>query len=140
MKKGPRGLCSDLMEIAPNLTLYVNNLDNKISKPDLRLNLYLLFSTYGTVLDVVALKTEQMSGQAHIVFNNIGSASAAMRACDGAEFFGKQMRVRYAKGKSDVISKLEGTYVPRQTTSGTKGALPRVKREREESDDEEEDE
>lgn len=104
------------------------------------MNLYLLFSTYGTVLDVVALKTPKMRGQAHIVYNNIASATQAMRECDGVEFFGKPMRLQYAKGKSDVISKLEGTYVPRKEEAATNGTSHGVKRARDESENEDEEE
>merc|ERR1711977_749974 len=49
---------------APNQTLYVTNIpSSKIQKSDLRISLYMLFSTYGPVLDVVALKTMKMRGQ-----------------------------------------------------------------------------
>jgi U2 small nuclear ribonucleoprotein B'' len=51
----------------------------------------MLFSTYGPVLDVVSLKTAKMRGQAHVVFRDVQAAAQAMRACDGMEFFGKNM-------------------------------------------------
>jgi len=76
----------------------------------LRLALYTLFSTYGTVLDVVAMKTEKMRGQAHIVFRDIQASTQAMRALQGFDFFGKEMKIVYAKGTSDIIAKLRGTY------------------------------
>lgn len=73
-------------------SLYVTNLPSaKIQKDDLRLSLYTLFTTYGSVLDVIALKTMKMRGQAHIVFKDIQSATQAMRALQGFEFFGKEM-------------------------------------------------
>lgn len=126
------------MDTAPNLTIYVNNLNNKISKQDIRLNLYLLFSAYGTVLDVVALKTSKMTGQAHVVFNNITSASLAIRDCNGMEFYGKPLKVCYAKGKSDVLSKLDGTYIPREKAPEANGVNHGTKRRREETEEEEE--
>ncbi|KAK4129581.1 hypothetical protein N657DRAFT_640234 [Parathielavia appendiculata] len=70
----------------------------------------MLFSTYGAVLDVVALKTMKMRGQAHIVYKDIQTATQAMRALDGFEFFGRQMKISYAKGKSNIIAKLDGTF------------------------------
>ncbi|KAI9743411.1 MAG: U2 snRNP complex subunit msl1 [Candelina submexicana] len=94
----------------PNQTLYCTNLPDKLQKPDLRLSLYTLFSTYGPVLDVVALKTMKMRGQAHIVYRDIQASTQAMRALQGFDFFGKQMRIQYAKGKSDTIAKLDGTF------------------------------
>ena len=63
----------------------------KIKKDDLRTALYLLFSTYGTVLDVVALRTMKMRGQAHVVFRDVQAATQAMRSLEGFEFFGHQM-------------------------------------------------
>jgi U2 small nuclear ribonucleoprotein B'' len=57
----------------------------------LRLSLYTLFSTYGPVLDVVALKTMKMRGQAHIVYRDIQTATQAMRALQGFNFFGMDM-------------------------------------------------
>ncbi|PYI09039.1 RNA-binding domain-containing protein [Aspergillus sclerotiicarbonarius CBS 121057] len=108
----------------PNQTLYCTNLPDKLRKHDLRLSLYMLFSTYGTVLDVVAMKTEKMRGQAHIVFKDVQASTQAMRALQGFEFFGKQMKIVYAKGTSDVIARLRGTYnIPTTTATGqTAGA------------------
>lgn len=75
--------------IPPNQTLYIRGVPSAhIQKDDLRTALYLLFSTYGPVLDVVALKTMKMRGQAHIVFRDIQTATQAMRSLDGFEFLG----------------------------------------------------
>jgi len=51
----------------------------------------MLFSTYGPVLDVVALKTSKMRGQAHVVFRDVQAASQAMRQLQGWDFFRKEM-------------------------------------------------
>ncbi|KAI8947108.1 hypothetical protein F4801DRAFT_582695 [Xylaria longipes] len=97
--------------IPPNQTLYVTNLPSaKINKADLKTALYLLFSSYGPVLDVVALKTAKMRGQAHIVFRDTHAATQAMRSLDGFQFLGKELKIQYAKSKSDTIAKLDGTY------------------------------
>lgn len=73
-------------------SLYVTNIPSaKIKKPDLRTALYLLFSTYGPVLDIVVLKTMKMRGQAHIVYRDIQTATQAMRALNGSEFLGMNM-------------------------------------------------
>lgn len=71
--------------------LYVRNLPDKLPKEDLKRNIYMLFATYGVVLDVVALKTMKMRGQAHVVFRDLDSSTQAMRALQGFGFFGKDM-------------------------------------------------
>ncbi|CAJ2513350.1 Uu.00g014690.m01.CDS01 [Anthostomella pinea] len=97
--------------IPPNQTLYVTNLPSaKTNKADLKTALYMLFSTYGPVLDVVALKTMKMRGQAHIVFRDTQAATQALRSLEGFQFLGRELRIQYAKSKSDTIAKLDGTY------------------------------
>lgn len=77
--------------VPPNQSLYIKNLPEKFQKDDLRRALYMLFSPYGAVIDVTAMKTSKMRGQAHVLFKDIQSANQAMRACQGLEFFGRQM-------------------------------------------------
>ncbi|KAI8956790.1 RNA-binding domain-containing protein [Daldinia sp. FL1419] len=97
--------------IPPNQTLYVTNLpSNKINKTDLKTALYMLFSTYGPVLDIVTLKTMKMRGQSHIVFRDVQAATQALRSLQGFKFLGQELRIEYAKSKSDIIAKLDGTY------------------------------
>ncbi|KAG5933650.1 hypothetical protein E4U60_004350 [Claviceps pazoutovae] len=104
-------LPAKVQPIAPNQTLYVTNLpSSKIQKADLRTALYMLFSTYGPVLDVVALKTMNMRGQAHIVFRDVQTATQAMRSLDGQEMFGRKLKIQYAKSKSHFVAKLDGTF------------------------------
>ncbi|KAH7132490.1 hypothetical protein B0J11DRAFT_521820 [Dendryphion nanum] len=94
----------------PNKTLYCRNLPEKLPKDDLKRNLYMLFATYGVILDVIALKTTKMRGQAHIVFRDVDAATQAMRALHGFNFFGKDMQIAYAKGTSNTFAKLAGTF------------------------------
>ena len=73
-------------------SLYITNLpSSKIQKQDLRRAIYLLFSTYGSVLDVVALKTMKMRGQAHVAFKDVQSAKWAMQELQGYELLGHQI-------------------------------------------------
>lgn len=71
--------------------LYIRNLNDQLQKSDLKRMLYMLFASYGVILDIVALKTEKMRGQAHVVFRDIDSATQAMRALDGFSLCGKDM-------------------------------------------------
>ncbi|KAK2023430.1 RNA recognition domain-containing protein [Colletotrichum zoysiae] len=121
----PRGLAPNaslpakVTTIPPNQTLYVTNLpSNKIQKQDLRTELYLLFSTYGPVLDIVAMKTMKMRGQAHITFRDVQTATQAMRSLEGFEFLGRPLTIQYAKSKSDFVAKLDGTYKMPNSTAG----------------------
>ena len=75
----------------PNTTLYIKNLNDSINKEELRAQLYALFLPYGTILDVVALKTAKMRGQAFVVFADLAAATTAMRSWDGESFYDKPM-------------------------------------------------
>ena len=65
------------------------------------------------VLEVVTLRREGLRGQAWIIFEEISSAIAAQREENGFTFFGKPLKVDYAREKSDRIAKQDGTYVPK---------------------------
>jgi RNA recognition motif-containing protein len=77
--------------VQPNQSLYIQNLPEKLQKPDLKRSLYMLFSTFGPVLDVTAVKSSKMRGQAHVLFRVVHAATQAMRACQGFDFFGREM-------------------------------------------------
>ncbi|KAF2708548.1 RNA-binding domain-containing protein [Pleomassaria siparia CBS 279.74] len=109
INRGPPGV-PVAKAVSPSPTLYCRNLPDKLQKDDLKRNLYMLFATYGVVLDVVALKTPKMRGQAHIVFRDMDSSTQAMRALQNFNFFGKEMTIAYARGKSHTIAKLDGTF------------------------------
>ncbi|KAJ1950095.1 hypothetical protein EC988_004513, partial [Linderina pennispora] len=96
--------------IPPNQTLYIRNLNDKIQKPVLKETLYSLCVSYGRVLDIVALKTTKMRGQAFIVFSDIASATTAMRHLNGRTVFGRPLCIEYALSKSDVVAQKDGTY------------------------------
>jgi len=101
-------------EAPPNETLYVNNLNEKVKKDEMRRALYAVFSQFGTVLDVLVKKTLKLRGQAFIIFRDIGSASNALRQMNNFIFYDKPMRVTFARAKSDLIAKLQGTYTERE--------------------------
>uniref|UniRef100_A0A1Q3EY32 Putative spliceosomal protein snrnp-u1a/u2b n=1 Tax=Culex tarsalis TaxID=7177 RepID=A0A1Q3EY32_CULTA len=101
------------MDIRPNHTIYINNLNEKIKKEELKKSLYAIFSQFGQIMDIVALKTLKMRGQAFIIFKEIGSATNAMRTMQGFPFYDKPMRINYSKTDSDVIAKLKGTFKER---------------------------
>lgn len=112
--------------IPPNQSLYIQNLPEKLQKHDLKRNLYMLLSSYGPVLDITAVKTPKMRGQAHVLFRDVQSATQAMRHCQGFDFFGREMRVSYSKSRSKTLAKLTGTFVEEEKLAieGAKGAAP----------------
>ena len=65
---------------------------------DLKKSLYAIFSQFGQILEIVAMKTLKMRGQAFVVFKEINSATQAMRSMQGFPFYDKPMRIAYAKG------------------------------------------
>ncbi|CAF0741014.1 unnamed protein product [Adineta steineri] len=89
--------------IPPNHTIYVNNLNGKIKKQQLRKSLYNLFVSYGRVVGIIAMKGVKMRGQAFIVFDDIQNSTAALRSLQGIMFYDKPMRLSYAKRDSDAI-------------------------------------
>ncbi|PIN09239.1 Spliceosomal protein snRNP-U1A/U2B [Handroanthus impetiginosus] len=97
-------------DIPPNQTIYIRNLNEKIKKEELKRSLYALFSQYGRIVDIVALKTAKLRGQAWVVFSEVTAASNAVRQMQNFPFYDKPMRIQYAKAKSDCIAKAEGTY------------------------------
>ncbi|XP_051142837.1 U2 small nuclear ribonucleoprotein B'' 2-like [Andrographis paniculata] len=97
-------------DIPPNQTIYIKNLNEKIKKEELKRSLYALFSQYGRIVDIVALKTAKLRGQAWVVFSEVPAASNAVRQMQNFPFYDKPMRIQYAKTKSDIIAKAEGTY------------------------------
>lgn len=101
-------------DIPPNQSIYVKNLNEKVKKEELKRSLYCLFSQFGRILDVVALRTPKLRGQAWICFSEITAASNAVRQMQNFPFYDKPIRIQYAKAKSDCIAKAEGTYVPKE--------------------------
>ncbi|KAF2740526.1 hypothetical protein EJ04DRAFT_213040 [Polyplosphaeria fusca] len=96
----------------PSQTLFVYNLPTqKIKTRDIKKNLYMLFTTYGVVLDINTTNSGgSMRGRAHVVMRDIETSTQAMRQLQGFSFYGKQIKITYAKSKSNTIAKLAGTF------------------------------
>lgn len=77
---------------------------------DLRKALYYQFSEFGKVLDVVALKTTKMRGQAFIVFEDITQAALAKKRLEGKLFLSKPLSIQYAKSTSKATIISSGSY------------------------------
>ncbi|KAJ8794367.1 hypothetical protein J1605_003134 [Eschrichtius robustus] len=77
---------------------------------------------FGHVVDIVALKTMKMRGQAFVIFKELGSSTNALRQLQGFPFYGKPMRIQYAKTDSDIISKMRGTFADKEKKKEKKKA------------------
>ncbi|XP_055901056.1 U2 small nuclear ribonucleoprotein B''-like [Biomphalaria glabrata] len=121
------------MSIHPNHTIYINNLNEKIKKDELKKSLYAIFSQFGQILDIVALKTLKMRGQAFVIFKEINSAANALRSMQGFPFYDKPMRIQFAKKDSEVIAKLKGTYVEQPKRPREKNEDESAKRKKKKS-------
>ena len=96
--------------LPPIQTVYVQNLNEKINMVDLKNSLFQLFCTYGQVLEVHAKMNVRARGQAYVVMESTAAAEQAIKTLRGYPFFGKPMRLNYAKKDSDLITKLAGTF------------------------------
>jgi len=96
------------VDIPPNQTLYVNSLTEKIKLDELKRSLYALFSQFGPIIEIVALKSRKMRGQAFIVFKDLPAATDALQRLQGFPFYDRPMKISYAKEQSEIIGIIEG--------------------------------
>ena len=62
------------------------------SRPsELKRSLYALFSQFGQIVDIVAMKTSKMRGQAFVVFKELAASTNALRQLQGFPFYNKPM-------------------------------------------------
>lgn len=113
------------MDVPPSQTIYISNLYEKLPKEELKKCMYAMFSQFGKIVDVVALKTLRLRGQSWVVFTDVAAATNALRTMQGFPFFEKPMRIQFAKTKSDAIAKLEGSYKPSKSERSKKNAAAR---------------
>ncbi|KAL3695300.1 hypothetical protein R1sor_009376 [Riccia sorocarpa] len=113
----------------PNQTIYINNLNEKIKKEELKKSLYAVFSQFGKILDIVACKTLKLRGQSWVVFDDVTAATNALRQMQGFPFYDKPMRIQYAKTKSDAVAKADGTFVSREKRKKNDEKAERKRRE-----------
>jgi len=95
------------------MTLYVNNLNDKINCETLKKSLREVFAAFGGIIEIIAMKSLKRRGQAWIIFKEMSSATNALKSLQGFPFYNKPMRIAYGKTKSDVVAKADGTYVDR---------------------------
>ncbi|XP_074591710.1 U1 small nuclear ribonucleoprotein A-like isoform X2 [Curcuma longa] len=126
---GGAGAGSDAPSVPANMTIYINNLNEKIKLDELKKSLRAVFSQFGKILEVLAFKTLKHKGQAWVIFEDVSSATEALKRMQGFPFYDKPMRIQYAKTKSDIIAKADGTFVPRERRKRHDDRAERKKRD-----------
>lgn len=75
----------------PIETLYINNLNEKVNLEVVKKMLYMVFSQYGPVVEIIAHKGVKLRGQAWVVFRDVASAANALRGKQGFNFYDKPL-------------------------------------------------
>ncbi|KAK6884722.1 U1 small nuclear ribonucleoprotein A [Candida tropicalis] len=88
--------------IEPKKTIYVNNLNEKVSINKLKKELNKTFTPYGKILQITAFKTLKLKGQAFITFDNIESAINSLEL-NNIEIFNKPIKITFANSNSDIV-------------------------------------
>lgn len=64
---------------------------NYLLHTELKKSLFAVFSQFGKILEVLAFKTLKHKGQAWVVFEDVSSATNALRQMQGFPFYDKPM-------------------------------------------------
>lgn len=89
-------------------TLYINNLNDKVSINKLKLQLDQLFRPYGSILQITAHRNLKMKGQAFVTFETTSLADKAQEFLQNYKLFGKEMHLALAKDESDLYYSSHG--------------------------------
>ena len=81
---------------------------------------------FGPILEVVASRGVRLRGQAWVVFRDLESANAAKRKLTDAIFFDTAIQIAFAKTKSDVVAKSDGTFIRRTKRAAQRGEVNRI--------------
>ncbi|KAH3686910.1 hypothetical protein WICPIJ_002114 [Wickerhamomyces pijperi] len=87
----------------PTNTLYISNLNDKIPLNKLHENLYILFSTYGLIIQMNV--HAKIKGQAFITFSDENEAKLSLRSLQGEKLFGKELKLAFSRNENHIISK-----------------------------------
>jgi len=99
-------------DLAPNQTLYVNNLNEKVKRGELKKTLYANFSQFGRVMQIICKGSFRLKGQAWVVFDEITAAARAKRQLHNVPILGKPLVRRNGAGRLRTPGPGRGAYVP----------------------------
>lgn len=89
-------------------TLYVNNINERVSQKKLSYVLNHLFGQFGMVAEVRVRKSLKMKGQAFVTYKDFDSCKQAIEKLQGKSVFKKPIRITFAKTGSDTFLRLDG--------------------------------
>ncbi|KAL0263968.1 UNVERIFIED_CONTAM: hypothetical protein PYX00_010882 [Menopon gallinae] len=93
----PHGVRLRSMNNRPCRTLYFRNLNERVSRGELKRRLRMLLSRYANVVDVVAWDAARLRGQAFATFRTMKDATKIKSLLDNFFFLGSPMKVHFAK-------------------------------------------
>lgn len=95
-------------EAKAHSTLYVNNINDTISKSKISYVLNRLFGRYGSVAEIRLRKSLKMKGQAFVTYKDKESCDKALAKLQGRPVFKKPIKITHAKAASDAYLLLVG--------------------------------
>lgn len=87
----PAAASGGAAEPAPKQTLYLNNLNEKVKRGELKKTLYATFSQFGRIMQIICKGSFRLKGQAWIIFDEVTAAAAARRQLHNCPILGKPM-------------------------------------------------
>eukprot|EP01062_Namystynia_karyoxenos_P020579 TRINITY_DN17793_c0_g2_i1.p2 TRINITY_DN17793_c0_g2~~TRINITY_DN17793_c0_g2_i1.p2 ORF type:complete len:234 (+),score=76.27 TRINITY_DN17793_c0_g2_i1:121-822(+) len=107
----------------PQPTLYIRNISERVGKEELTKSLWQAFHQFGEIVDIYSRpRVLRCKGQAWVCFKDAASAANALRERQNFSFYDKPLCISFARVKSDVIAKADGTFVERRKRKKKKGA------------------
>jgi len=110
----------------PGRRRYVNNARShqkktkkQVKDPELKAELRKVFEKFGKILQITSCCVFHLRGQAWITYDTEKQAAEAMESMKDKDLFGRPMHIQFAKKKSDIIAKRDGTYKPRSKRVAT---------------------
>ncbi|CDK29972.1 unnamed protein product [Kuraishia capsulata CBS 1993] len=95
-----------MTEVIPRDTVYIRNLNEKVSRTKLVAEIRSKFGKFGNVTHVyVSQRNLGLKGQAWVSFEQVDSATAALYSLNTEYLFDKPMDIYYAKGDSYELQK-----------------------------------
>ena len=105
MQQNPAEDTKDFEATKPKHTIYINNLNDKIKIEPMKQSLHAAFSQFGPIVDIVMRKRYKLRGQAFIIFQDVESASKAVKTMKGFPFYEKPMNISFSKTEANVMAK-----------------------------------